>query len=64
MPAEVAAAQAESWQQQQQQMEQQLNWGEAPGCGQAPTVFTSVADRQGRLWGWEGGRSCRFVWEP
>jgi hypothetical protein len=59
-PSEVAAAQAESWAQQQKQMD----WEGAPDCSNAPTVFTSVSDSVGRLWGWEDDRSCRFVWNP
>jgi hypothetical protein len=57
-PNEVAAAQAEAWVQQQRQMD----WEGAPDCRQKPTVFTSVSDSVGRLWGWEDDRSCRFVW--
>jgi hypothetical protein len=56
-PSEVAAAQAATWQQQQRQMD----WEGAPDCKQGPTVFTSVSDSVGRLWGWEDDRSCRFV---
>jgi hypothetical protein len=58
-PGEVAAAQAQTWEQQQQQQE----WETAAACEQAPTVFTSVSDSLGRLWGWAWGRSCRFVWD-
>jgi hypothetical protein len=32
----------------------------APACSQAPTSLNSVSDGSGRLWGFEGGRSCVF----
>jgi hypothetical protein len=35
-------------------------WAMAPTCEFVPTPRNSEPDRQGRLWGWQGGASCAF----
>lgn len=46
----------------------QIKWDAAPNCRSEPTLINSMADAEGRLWGWHddvreagGGENCRFV---
>lgn len=39
--------------------QQQQSWDNAPPCSYAATSDNSKPDSQGRLWGWQDGRSCR-----
>lgn len=45
----------------QQQAQQQAIWDSAPPCSYQATSDNSKPDSQGRLWGWQEGRSCRHT---
>jgi hypothetical protein len=37
-----------------------VSWQDAPACIEQPNESNSVADDNGRLWGWQTGASCAF----
>jgi hypothetical protein len=37
-----------------------VSWQDAPACVEQPNESNSVADNNGRLWGWQEGESCAF----
>lgn len=41
--------------------QQQQSWDAAPPCKYQLTADNGRADAQGRLWGWQDGRSCRHT---
>jgi hypothetical protein len=43
------------------QQQQQQSWDAAPPCTYQLTADNGRADAQGRLWGWQDGRSCRHT---
>eukprot|EP00879_Flechtneria_rotunda_P030689 GHRR01033357.1.p1 GENE.GHRR01033357.1~~GHRR01033357.1.p1 ORF type:complete len:103 (-),score=40.63 GHRR01033357.1:590-898(-) len=39
----------------------QVKWDTAPACPGTATLTNSMADAQGRMWGWSDNKPCKYV---